>query len=328
MKLIARPDLRKSLKLLEDLEELSDNIEDAIDTFSLHFRVASIDLEVKNQMELLRKSRNGLKAAKDAKYQLEKVYASFPEDKTAKRALNDAEVMIRRFLRLESQAGKIISQLSKKTMPPALVKYASTIVRMLKGKLMDPKTIKVKPWQYDGWQGGVIYQMVIDIQRGGDLGKIRFELSEDTGSRDGPGFQTGSISNKQMSPKEVLAEMLERLSGWKGLKSEQTIDRTGITAGIVSALNSALRSMSAWDSGQATIERNGMEVEASYRSNNLPKEGAYDVGASSYDDMVDKEISQFRKAIERSLGSLMKHVKKIDIDDGEKSWIYVTVTLK
>jgi hypothetical protein len=319
------PSLRDLQKELEVLDELSDNIEDEIDTFSLHFKVAAqVDPEVKGQLDLLKKAREGLKKAEQVKSTLATLVESFPEDKTAKRSLNDADVMIKRFKRLESQASKVIGQLSKKQMPPALKKYADTIVGMLKRKVVDPKTVTVKPWQQSYWGGDVVFQMVIFVDPGPSEKKARFELEENTGKREGPQF-----NKRSMSPKEVVDSIVETLRGWKGLKSEQGVDRMGVAQDIANILNRVIRSWrTAWDTEPAEIQRGGLTVMAAYRSQNLPKEGAYDVGEAAYRDMVEDEIGDFSSLVTRKLAPYKSAIKNMEFDDGEKSWIYVYVHLK
>jgi hypothetical protein len=328
----APSDLKDALNTLKDLDELADNIEDSIETFSLHFRVGSLNPEVKTQFELLTKADKGLAAAELAKKQIEKVANAFPSDKTAQRSLKDADVMIKRFERLQQQARKVIGQLSKKQMPDALKKYASSVMRMLKGKLVDPSSIMVKPWQRALVRGDVIYEMVIFVDVGPEMkftnNQLRITLAENVAERQPPGYMERLPHIEPLSPKQVVAQTLEKLSGWKGLKGETSIDRSADAQAVASALRSAMRSMRPWDTEGPEISRNNIEISAEYRSNNLPKEGANEVGYAAYDDMVNEEISTFRKALERNLGSLKNSIKTVEIQDGEKSWIYVTVILK
>ena len=78
----------------------------------------------------------------------------------------------------------------------------------------------------------------------------------------------------------------------------------------------------------AEVETGTTRVRGSYRSNSLPKDGAYAVGENRYEDMVDNEIKNFKKQLEPMLKPYAKSIKNVEYYDGEKSWIYVDVDLK
>lgn len=326
--------VRDVMKTLQDLDELSDNIEDAVETFNLHFRVAAaVDTDVDSQFALLRKAVDGLEAAKQSQQALQKVEKQFPEDKTVQRALKDADVMIRRFERHEADARKVIKALSQKTMPEGLKKYAQSVARIVKSKFEDPKALLVIPWQTKDYKGGRIYQVVLVVKgvEGNLNGDVKMTLAENTNSREPAGVAEGwGARIAQMSPKEAAAQMLEQLRGWAGLKGagEAQAKRDVIAQGVLSAIKSAMRRMSAWDFTGPELERGGMHVSGSYRSNYLPKEGAQDVGYEHYRDMVDEEVGKFRKVLDPLLKQYASGIKNVEYYDGEKSWVYVDVELK
>lgn len=72
----------------------------------------------------------------------------------------------------------------------------------------------------------------------------------------------------------------------------------------------------------------GKEVTGGYRSPNLPKEGAYQIGEGEYERLVQKEVSTFRKKLDLVLAPFRDKIRKVSVNDGEKSWVYVTVLLK
>lgn len=69
-------------------------------------------------------------------------------------------------------------------------------------------------------------------------------------------------------------------------------------------------------------------MAGSYRSEALPKEGAYSVGEYKYEEMVRSEIARASKAVDIALAPYKDKISGVDIHDGEKSWIYVSVKIK
>jgi len=334
-KVTAAVTMKDVLKNLADLDDLSDNIEDMVGMFGRHFKVAArMDTDVDSQLELLKKARNGLEAAKNTQKYLEEVLKEYPDDKTALRAIKDAMAMVKRFEKHEKDARKVISIISKKEMPPALVKFASSVARALRAKLEDPKSLKVIPWQQKT-RGGIEYQMVVVVPVPGhhilniSRDEWRVELVESTDSADGPMVKFGWNLEKATT-REVAKRMTNALSGWPGLKGEESAiaAREEIAKGVASALNSAIARMRGFDDSKAEISDGNTRIEASYRSNYLPKEGAQDVGSDSYYHMVQEEIDRFKKQVEPLLKPFAKAIKDVYYDDSEKSWVYVQVGLK
>jgi hypothetical protein len=325
--------LKDQLKTLDDLADLSDNIEDMVDMFGRHFRIAArLDTDVKSQFELLKKAQKGLEAAQNTQKYLEMVLREYPDDKTALRATKDAMVMVKRFQKHEQDARKVVSTISKKEMPPALAKYAGSVVRALKARLVDPKALRVIPWQKKDYRGGIQYQMVVKIpapELNLNRGVYSLSLVESTSTNEGPGVDRGSGYPKMETPKQVADRMAEVLIGWPGLKGETDAiaEREETARGVQSAMNSAIRRMRPWMQEDAEVETGNARVHGSYRST-LPKEGDRDSGHDRYRDMVDDEIKKFKSVIEPLLKPYAKAIKNVEYYDGEKSWIYVSVDLK
>lgn len=67
---------------------------------------------------------------------------------------------------------------------------------------------------------------------------------------------------------------------------------------------------------------------ASFRSDVLPKEGAYEMGHDRYDDLVAEVLGKVSKFAETALAPYKEWIDSVDFQDEEKSWVYITVTLK
>lgn len=329
------------LQDLAILDELATNLEGAIDAYAQHVRMAaSLSPEVTSQFEALNKAREGLKKARTVLEMVRGILAAYPDDKTAQRSAKDADVMVRRFERAEKDALKMIHGLSKKAWPAALKKLVPGVQRGIEQRLVDPSKLQVIPWQsetqkyqsYGGYLKGVAYQVVFRIvDKGiGHSGKAEIILQESTVHAIGPHIKAGYGDPKAVkNPAEVVQAFLAQLDGWPGLKgqADAIAGRAGIAADVASALNSAIRSMRAYDEEKPEISRDNRTIEGAYRSD-LPKEGAYAVGEYEYEEMVEREIARWRRVLDPKLRPYMASIKDIQCHDGEKSWIYTTVTLK
>ena len=108
--------------------------------------MAAPDPEVVSQLDALTKAREGLKAAKALLVNVNAIIVQFPEDKTAARALTDANTMIDRFTRHEANAAKVIRTMASKRMPPGLEKLADQAAKLIKKRMVDPKKLTLIPW--------------------------------------------------------------------------------------------------------------------------------------------------------------------------------------
>lgn len=323
--------VRNVQKTLDDLDELSDNIEDAVETFNLHFRVAAeIDTDVDSQFDILKKTKVGLNSAKGAQRELAHVLNFFPEDKAVQRAMKEVEVMIRRFERHEAAARKVIQALSKKALPDGLKKYAQSVARIVKAKFQNPKDLEIVPWQQKDYKGGITYQIALIVRdvKSVNGGVVKFILAEDTSKREPAGVLSGGFRIEQMSAKDAAAQMLDKLRGWPGLKGaeETSAKRSKVEWGVKEVLSKTIRSMS--NHGIEAPDVYNLTVNAAYRSTALPKEGASDVGMYRYEQMVDEEVKKCKKVLIPLLKPYMDGIARVRVYDGEKSWIYISVELK
>jgi len=337
-------ELSDVLDTLRSLEMLSGELDDVEEAFNHHFRMAAaIDPKVTSQIEALQKARKGLKLAQDALKQVTAILGVYPEDKTAQRAVKDADVMVRRFERHEAAAAKIIRTLSQKQMPAALKKLAASVSTAIKRRLVDSKTLQVLPWQTTkerwldgGYRGrgvtGVEYQVVFRIDADnfpGGNNRKEMILTESTILDIGPFNESLRVGRPvETTAREAVAWFMSQLEGWPGVQGEgeAIAGRAATAQAVARALNSANRGF--YDMEKATISPDNRRIEGSHRSDDLPKGGASDMGEYAYEDLVERVTAKFGKRVERELGSLMKSVQKIDIYDGEKSWIYTSITLK
>ena len=341
------------LRELDNLGALADNLDDVIGVFGEHFKLAAtIDPEVVSQKQALEKATQGLRFAREVLNNLEKAIKLYPEDKAAQRALKDAGVMVKRFRKLHGDAHKMVSTLSKKTLPPALKKMAAAVGRGIKARMVDPSLLQVIPWQRKDFYysterrrsiEGVEYQVLFLVRyevRNEDYGyddepktrttKRELLLAEHTARNDGP-YVRGDTHPEPLikSPKQAVDLFLEKVKGWKGIKGEETRNekRAPIARDVARALQQALNSMRASDIERPTVSGDNRNIQGGYRSD-LPKGGASDVGEYRYDEMVGEEISRFRKKLDPLLKSYRKHIKKVQFGDEEKSWIHAYIELK
>lgn len=302
----------------------------------------TLDPEVKSQRDALIKAREGLKAARGVLESVTGVLKVYPDDKTAIRAKADAETMVNRFEKHEAEAHKIIERITKKVLPPNLKKVGTVAEKLLRDRLVDPNSLNVMPWQVlsTRWVGresieGVEFQVVFQVGELRNLKQAKFILSEHTGVLDGLklriDYGTGSGDTIGVgSPKEVVEFIAKALSdsGWTGLKGQaEAISGRESTAKTIQQIITDVCRSGSYDSERAEVSQDNRRIEGSYRSN-LPKEGERAVGEARYDEMVGDEIARFRKRLDPALARYKDQIQSVDIHDGEKSWIYVVVTLK
>ena len=102
-------------------------------------------------------------------------------------------------------------------------------------------------------------------------------------------------------------------------------ERARAAKDVMRALDDAIRKMGAWSADAARLE--GSVVTGGYRSS-LPKEGAYAVGHSRYEQMVNDEISRWREVLKPHLMPYKSSIKRVRTNDEEKWWIYTEIELK
>jgi len=310
-------------------------------------------------LTVLQKVRDASTKTEKALSATEEALQASPDDRgiaSAKAALSRS---LASFKKREAAAAKAIRTAAKKGAPPALTKEAKKIERLLQSRLTDPSVLQVIPWAIPvAFEQGITEHQVVfriptdklpkEMQRywgkHRPFGKplIMRTASPDVAARssfeearavllkvdqlltkDTSGLNEGAYKNAAT----FVGDFVEHLQGWEGLKGEgeANVGRAQTAAALKSALNNGARRMGAYDRREATV--NGLTVEVSYRSD-LPKEGERAVGDRPYADMVENEISRAKKVFTPLLAPFRGQVKRVEFSDGEKSWIYVSVTLK
>jgi len=343
--------LVEALRSLAMLKELDQNLTEVEQTFSLHYRTAvEVHPEVVSQIETLQKARKGLQGADATVKSLEDLAVLFPEDKTVQRALTDAKTLVKRFTKHVDEAKKIISTLSKKTLPPTLKATASKLEKALKAVLVNPDQLEVLPWQrghalyqsYGGTLQGVLFYVIFRVSKVKENRDLTLILAESTISQsaglwlsdnqEGLGYVGSSVSTgiRKFDTIARAVEMFRELgAGWTGLKgeSEANANRLSEANAVGAALQSALNRVRAYMKENVEISTDGRELVGAYRSD-LPKEGASDVGESRYEEMVADEIERWHKILDPLLKPYQGSIKRIEVQDEEKSWIYTRILLK
>lgn len=339
----ARSPLDDALQTLGDLSVLDHELMDVENAFAQHFKMAGkMDPKVDSQLQALIKARDGLAAAKGALQAIKKVADIYPDDKTAQRALKDADVMVRRFERHVEASHKMIQQLSKKQLPGSLAKLAKSVEAAIKRRLLDTKKLQVIPWQQNrrfflkgGYRGrevdGVEYQVVFRIEDKtlpSPQAKAEMILGESTVLDSGP-YNASDYNRTPVDQKKATAYFLQQLEGWPGMRgqAEAISGRAQVAKDVAYALNRAVTRKGAWDSEKAEISPDNKTISVAYRSD-LPKEGERSVGEYEYERMVKDEIARWRNVLDPLIKPYMGSIAKVNFEDGEKSWIYTGITLK
>jgi len=334
----ALPNMGKLLDTLDTLDELSQNIEEVTDTFGLHYKMAAGDADVRSQLDALKKARAGLKAAQGVLQSVEEVIAAYPEDKTAARALRDAQTMVKRFQKHVTDATKMIQRLSKKQMPPALKKVTAAAARMIKAKLVDPKKLQIEAWQkpeghyrYGGPGHTFLVTFRIDEHQSHGI-PAQLTVWENTGQKEGLQMNVGRMGAATVKDaKAVALNFLELLRGWPGMKGEA--DATAARAETAQAIAAVLKRITddmgmSWSRHETTISKDNLRIEGGYRSDWLPKEGESEYGWQRYQEMVEEELKRYHSKLDPALRPFKDKIKSVDVHDGEKSNIYTYITLK
>jgi len=331
----AAPSAMSLLKELGDLEELSDNLTEMEETVAFNFKLAAADTDITSQLDAVKKAVEGVRKAQAILESAQSILKMYPDDKTAARAVKDADVMVRRFRKHEANARTIVKRLSKKQAPPALTKAAKSLEAALKRLMVDSKALEVIPWSHPG-----AYAM--DTRQHGMRYEVHFRLDgwkpeygnnqaivlvQNTASREGVLMSGDNTPFDLKKAKEYVLDRTRNWTGWEGGEDKQKA-RAQVAQSIARVLKDLVDRAYSWGGGaRVEIRNNGLIVEGSYRSD-LPKDGASAVGEYRYDQMVDEEIGAWKPKVERALKPYKDKIKSISYTDGDKSWIYTTVTLK
>lgn len=100
------------------------------------------------------------------------------------------------------------------------------------------------------------------------------------------------------------------------------LTETDIIDTVKDAVHTVCRRLG-WMTGGVDVE--GKTVTGSYRSDRLPKE----VGDEyEYEDLFELETQKVKKILNSRIDYLMPQIKSVYIEPEEKSWVYITITLK
>jgi len=328
----AAPDLHDVMDTLHELAELDENLTDFEDYVQSKFAAKGLDPEVNNQTEALRKALKGIQAAEQALKQAQVIVGLFPDDKTAPRAVQAAEVMIKRFQRHAETARKIIRRIAKKDMPKDIKKAAASLKRALKRRLVNPKDLQEIPWVEKSWGSIATYQIDLMVDTGtGNLAGVRLEqtlVSPSSGRRDeGVKYVAGRRAWMDSAPgsfkiTDAVAGFVEALRGWSGLQGET--EATSQRQTIAKEIAKILRRWQPNDSDPVEVSSDGTHVRGGFRGyERWEMHSEWD-----YDREVPRESAKYKESIRKDLGNLTKHVKSLSVDYSEKGWWGIYINLK
>ena len=335
--------LQMVLQELANLQELSDNLTDIEDQVSQTFRMAkTLDPEVVSQLDTLKKAIEGLRQAQATEKAIAEILKHYPEDKTALRAAKDAAVMIKRFEKHAAEARKIINRLSKKEMPPALKKMSDSLARMLQGRLVNPKDLKVTWWQesaeeYRTRQKGIRYLVLFRVSHpfADNEGVRGVGLSESTlqpgvfsvSVHYGGGYSATAFSSNPQptTAKAEVAKFLEALKGSPLVKGEQ--DRTKVRVELAKRIFADIDNIwSRMYRGDARGDMDPKGLEMTFEARVLPHNSYY--GSNEIDAALDDESAKATKALSSVFQGYKDAIKSHDFSSGEKGWMYLNLNLK
>lgn len=329
----------KALDNLSDLAELTENAQEIIDGFNLHYasgRVAGMDPQIASEYAILTKVIEGQKLADQTVKAMENLVKLFPEETKYAKALADARKMLDKLAKQVEASKKIILTFAKKVAPKALTDLSKKIEAKIKSRLIDPSQVDTFFTQGADHLGNVESFFVVKALVGGSdlrpaalwvkelVNAPRLTLSMGIGydGRIPYGWGLATVEG-------ALETFLESVKGWKNVKGEAESQsaRSGTAKSIASAIDGVTRRLSSYGQDAAKVSPDFRRVEGAYRSS-LPKEGAYEVGEYEYERMVQNEIARARKAVDAALAPYKSQIANVSLHDGEKSWIYIEVTLK
>ena len=290
-----------------------------------------------SQFDTLDTARKGLQKVKGILQSAQELVDMFPEDKTAQRALKDADVMLRRFQRHEEAARAMIKKLSKKAMPPDLVKAASSLTTAVKRMLINPKALRVVPWQrevtnYRTNVTGVEYQMVfiLPTPERARNNEHQFYLIQRTIDREGVKYGRDRLNlhgAKPYSLKEAKEAFFAGLEGWSGIKGLENVvsQRAKVVPDIKNVLwNTARRLGDMSRERGVEVSKDNRELSVTFRTDVDSRDyGQYD---ESYTDYA---LANYAPKFEAALKPYAKHIKNQSVsNEGYKGYWTYYVTLR
>lgn len=325
-----------ALDNLADLAELVENAQEIIDGFNLHYaskRVAGTDPQIASEYEISKKLTEGQKLADQTVEAMKNLVKLFPEEPKYAKALADAQKMLEKLRKQLEASRKIIDTVAKKLAPKALIEFSKKLVAKIKSRLIDPSQIETF---FD--QDKYVYLDKIDayfvVKAPAHGGYFYLWIKEQVAGT--PGIEMGSNWERrapfEWKPATVdgaVDMFFGKVKGWNNVKGEAESQsaRSSTAKSIASAINGVTRRLSSYGQEAAQISPDFYTVEGAYRGN-LPKGGAYSVGKYEYERMENEEVAHVRKVVDAALAPYKSQIADVDITPEEKSWMYITVTLK
>ncbi len=326
------PSLQHMLSELSVLDELADHIEEFNYTVNSHYKSAALQsVEITTPVQAFEKAVSGLKAATEILSGLENMVKLFPEDKTAARALLDAQTMVNRYTRLKTSTREVVVTLSKKNMPESIKKAWKAAESLVRAKFEDPQSLIVTPWVGVGPRGTPIFRVffcVLNVKE--HLKNYEASIMEDPLSTVGAIDGEDWYNPKPFSPKAFADKFTDKLAdmGWSGLKgSGAAAAGREALAKIVARAVSQSYDPRCYDKQPVVVSKDNRIVEGSYRTD-LDKEGQHYYGEHDWHDLCSKKYKEFMARFESHLSlGYRKQLKKVDFYIGDKSWAEINITL-
>lgn len=338
----------KALDNLADLADLTENAQEIIDGFNLHYAAARVagrdqmDPQIASEFQVFNKVVEGGALAVKTVEALTNLVKLFPEETKYAKALADATKMREKLGKQVEASRKILHTLSKKIAPKAIIALAKKVESKIESRLIDPSKIKTffSQGQYSGGEAysNFVVQVFVplpnpDSDQLGAMREHRLWLQEDAVGSSGVTMNISWDSRipygnwKPATVDGALDLFLEATEGWNNVKGEAEGQsaRKNTAYSIAQAINNATSRLGG--GRDAVIKSDFRTVTGEYRSS-LPKEGAYSVGEYRYEEMVSEEIARFKKILDPALAPFKSQIKNISFEDSEKSWIHVTVWIK
>jgi hypothetical protein len=339
---------------LDALRELDSRLTSLEVSFDEHYPgvlcvAAEVDPEVVSQGESLKKAREGLAAAREIRAKVDVILKAYPDDKTAKRAVADADVMIERFKKHEEAAAKVIRTIAKKQMPPALKAYMAKAEKLISAKFADPSKLQVIPWvsphtvhvaPVDRWSQGtqikcLLFQAVFRVEGvsaddpddRARTRRVELTVSEATAGTGGTrinGLQSYTTDDLKQDAAWFAASFLESLRGWPGIAGAADANkaRRAVALQIGSLLGSLARRLG--DSSQdAEVDPAGLNVSVSFRTDLQEEDyGQYE------EEWRHKGDRLYLEPAKKLLAPYADKIKSLSANYSEKGWWSLDVNLK
>lgn len=339
-KTAADPDAvyRDALENLSDLAELSENVQEVIDGFNLHYaarRNAGMDPEIHSERQVFDKASAGLALAQQTVKSLTDLVALFPADKKYAKTLADATKMRDILAKQVEASRKVIRTLSEKKAPKGLVDMAKKVKAKLAAKLIDPSKVDFFFNQFTDYRGSVFHAAIFSATFAGEHASrnVALWLTEYATGAAGVQMSVGDLRSPGYNPAPAavdgaVGQFFNAVQGWDNIKGEAEgrASRESTAKAVARAIDSVTGQMS-YSRDEATISPDFRTLEGSYRSD-LPKEGAYSVGEYEYEEMVRAEIARANKVLTPALAPYKDKIARVSVYAEEKSWIHIGVTLK